>query len=96
MKTILYKVVKLLKKVKVAEIASTGGKNVTPMDIPKKMTFQITFFTLRIILLFGLSFGNTVEIATAFPAPKDIAKADDASVLICQNSPLSMQKSTLA
>ena len=46
------------------------------MDILKKMTFQITFFTLRITLLFGLSFGNTVEIATAFPAPKDIVKAD--------------------
>ena len=40
------------------------------------MTFQITFFTLRITLLFGLSFGSTVEIATAFPAPKDIVKDD--------------------
>ena len=55
------------------------------MDIPKKMTFQITFFTLRITLLFGLSFGNTVEITTAFPAPKDIVKPDVASVKICQN-----------
>ena len=49
------------------------------------MTFQITFFTLRITLLFGLSFGSTVEIATAFPAPKDIVKADVAIVKSWKN-----------
>ena len=80
MKTILYKVVKLLKEIKATEIASAGGIPIRPTWVAKKMTFQITFFTLRITLLFGLSFGNTVEIATAFPAPKDIVKADVTSV----------------
>ena len=85
MKTILYKVVKLLKKVKPTSIALIGGKIIRPALLINKMTFQITFFTLRITLLFGLSFGNMVEIATAFPAPKDVVKADVNIVKTCQN-----------
>ena len=76
MKTILYKCVKLLKKIKPVRIACSGDKKVMPMDEAKKKTFQITFFTLRITLLFGLSFGNWVEIATAFDAPKNNVKPD--------------------
>ena len=97
MKTILYKVVKVLNKVKPTPIASSGGIIIRYAWVAKKMTFQITFFTLRITLLFGLSFGNTVEIATAFPAPKDIVKADVESVKTCQNVaclPVNMKKTT--
>ena len=85
MKTILYKGVKLLKKIKPTIIAHSGDKEIVPKDIAKKVTFQITFFTLRITLLFGLSFGNTVEITTAFPAPNIIMKPDVAIVKNCQN-----------
>ena len=63
----------------------------------KKMTFQITFFTLLKTLLSGLSFGNTVEIVTAFPAPKNIIKADVPSVKNCKNVgciPVNMKKKT--
>ena len=95
MKICLYKCVKLLKKVKPSVIAIIGGKKIEPEDIANKMTFQITFFTLRITLLSGLSFGNWVEIATAFDAPKHNVKLDVASVKFCQNFvclPLKMKK----
>ena len=85
MKISLYKVVKLLNKVKPTIIAFSGIKPAAPMDVPQKTKLQITFLTLLITLLFGLSFGNTVEITTAFPAPNTIMKPDVAIVKICQN-----------
>ena len=85
MKISLYNVVKVLNKLKPTITAFSGMIPAAPKDVPKKMIFQITFLTFLINLLFGLSFGNTVEITTAFPAPNIIMKPDVAIVKICQN-----------